>query len=60
MEQALVVEQETLGVRRGEWKGLGKEGRKEGRHEFIASFEEEQALGQILLLSLLSKFFFTL
>jgi hypothetical protein len=36
-------------------KGLGKEGRK----EFIVSFEEEQALGQILLLSLLSKFFFT-
>jgi hypothetical protein len=37
-----------------------REGRKEGRQEFIVSFEEEQALGQILLLSLLSKFFFTL
>lgn len=32
MEQALVVEQETLGVRRGEWKGLGKEGRKARIH----------------------------
>ncbi len=35
MEQALVVEQETLGVRRGEWKGLG-EGRKEGRNSLQA------------------------
>jgi hypothetical protein len=35
-------------------------GFREGRQEFIVSFEEEQALGQILLLSLLSKFFFTL